>query len=55
MKSEMSFAKQLLSKQVPAATNTQAAIKLIPLLCNDAVNAPSQQEKDCASCTVCAK
>jgi hypothetical protein len=47
-KSEKTFiARQLFSKHIPAAMNTQATIDYLPSLSNDAVNTPSQQYRDC--------
>jgi hypothetical protein len=44
VKSEWMFiARQRLSKHIPAAMNTQATIEQLPLLCNCAVDTPSQQ------------
>jgi hypothetical protein len=44
---DTSVARQRLSKHIPATTNMQAAIEYLPLLCNGAVNTPSQQSRDC--------
>jgi hypothetical protein len=35
---QTSIARQRLSKHIPAATNTQAAIEELPFLCNGEVN-----------------
>jgi hypothetical protein len=52
---ETSIARQLLGIHIPAATNTQATIELVPLLCNGAVNTPSQQYRGCIFCVVSAE
>jgi hypothetical protein len=44
---ETSIAGQLLGKHIPLATNMQAAVELLPLPCNGALNTPSQQMKQC--------
>jgi hypothetical protein len=51
----MFIARQRLGKRIQAATNTEATIESLPLLCNGAVNTPSQQEKGCVFCVVRAK
>jgi hypothetical protein len=44
VKSEYTFiGKQRLGKHIPAATNTQATIEQLQLLCNGGVNTASQQ------------
>jgi hypothetical protein len=48
-------ARQRLGKHIPAATNKQATIEQLPLLCNDAGNSPSQKQRDCVFCVVRAK
>jgi hypothetical protein len=42
-----SIARQLLSKHIPAATNMQTTIEELPLLCNGALNIPSEKQRLC--------
>jgi hypothetical protein len=39
------IASQRLGKHISVATNTQATVEQLPLLCSDIVNTPSQQER----------